>query len=206
LEDEALRQELKEFGRLYPDLPDGFSFLLHHDVIKCPNGKDSVEKHVSWDDFSVNYSFDRLLCQDCRKKKDCWSRFTESGALRVHPMEILGVGSFLRRLNASEKEIQQYERRIIDRVPCTVGWTYARIKVDGHVIPCCKASGFPLGNIFEDSFSKIWASQAYSEFREKAKALSKRDPYFSAINCYKSCDNVGMNIGGYLRLQRIVTR
>ncbi len=201
LDDQILREELMEFGRLYSHLPGGFSYFPHHHAIRCPNGIGSAEKHILKDDYSVIFVFEQEECQQCYQKKECWENLTESGRLRLHPMEILGVGSFLRRLSSSEKEIQKYEGRIIDRLPCTVGWTYARVKVDGNVIPCCKASGFPLGNIFEDSFSNIWHSHVYSEFRKKAKELSKKDPYFSKINCYKSCDNVGMNMNSHLKLR-----
>ena len=200
LNDQTLEQELVEFGRLYRTLPKGFSYLPDHGAIRCPTGKQSIEKRLSTDDFSVTFVFDTAKCDTCRQKKNCWNQVIGSGQLRIHPMEILGVGSFMRRLKASKKEIQQYERHIIDRLPCTVGWTYARINVDGDVIPCCKAGKFPMGNIFIKPFSKIWEVAPYGEFRQKALELPKSHPYFEKIDCYKSCDNVGMNMNTYLKL------
>jgi hypothetical protein len=52
----------------------------------------------------------------------------------------------------------------------------------------------PLGNINRKSFIDIWNSHPYQEFRYKAKSLPKSKFYFREINCYKSCDNVGMNL------------
>ena len=201
LNDPILIDELKEFGRVHPKLPAGFSYKANNRVVRCPNGKESVERHISsTGHFSCTFVFDQRACQRCPQKEPCWTNTTQSGSLCVHFLEILGAGSFIRRLTSSKREIQEYEHKIIDRVPCTVGWTYARITVDGHVIPCCKASDFSLGNLHEDSFSRIWQSPVYSEFRQKAKALSKKDPYFNKISCYRSCDNLGMNLHTHLKL------
>ena len=193
-------EELKEFGRIYPILREEFSYDSDYNSISCPLDKKNIRRDISLNDSSATFVFNRYDCEQCAKRKDCWPGGIEIGRLRVHPMTILGAGSFLRRLTSSKREIQEYERKIIDRVPCTVGWTYARITVDGHVIPCCKASNFSLGNLHEDSFSRIWQSSVYAEFRQKAKELSKKDSYFSKINCYRSCDNLGMNLHTYLRL------
>jgi radical SAM protein with 4Fe4S-binding SPASM domain len=198
-EDEVLCRELTEFGRIYPRLPEGFSYLPFHNAVRCPCGVGSIEKHISWRKEPITFVFDPESCEHCAQRTACWERAAAGGRLNVHPVSILGGGSFLRRLGSSGLEIQQYERQIIDRVPCTVGWTYSRITVEGNVLPCCKASDFPLGNIHKDSFRRIWQSRAYSTFRQKAKELPKNDPYFSRIQCYKSCDNLGMNLMTHLR-------
>jgi len=199
-------EELKEFGRIYPVLREGFSYDPDYNSIRCSLDKKSILKDISFNNSSATFAFDRHDCEQCAKRKDCWTEGTQMGTIRVRPMTILGAGSFLRRLTSSKREIQEYELKIIDRIPCTVGWTYARINVDGNVIPCCKASDFSLGNLHEDSFSSIWQSADYSEFRQKAKELSKKDPYFSRINCYKSCDNLGMNLHTYLRLLNYIKK
>ena len=74
-----------------------------------------------------------------------------------------------------------------------MGWNYKRILHNGDVIPCCKAHKKPLGNLHEKGFREIWFSDRYNEFRLLAKNEKKSHPYFNAINCYKSCDNAGMN-------------
>jgi len=199
--DPILIDELKEFGRLCSKLPKGFSYRPNNGCVRCPNGKESVERRVSRAaQISCTFVFDQKDCNQCPQKNSCWIDATEFGRLHVHFMEIRGAGSFLRRLTSSKRENLLYDRKIIDRVPCTVGWTYARVTVDGNVIPCCKASNFPIGNLHKDSFSRIWQSPVYSEFRQKAKELSKKDPYFKKINCYKCCDNLGMNLHTYLRV------
>ena len=41
------------------------------------------------------------------------------------------------------------------------------------------------------------------KFRFNAKNLPKTDPYFSKINCIKSCDNWGMNLEIHKRLDEL---
>ena len=206
-DDKLFVEELKEFGRIYPTLPEGFSHLPEFKAIKCPQGKISIEKQVTGENsfgrgFCVSFVFDQKDCQQCRQKSTCWAHNKNFGHLRLYPMEILGLGSFIRRLTSYREKKQEYERQIIDHLSCTIGWTYARVTVEGNVIPCCKAHKLPLGNLFDDSFLKIWQGPIYKEFRQKAKNLSKEDKYFDKIKCYKSCDNVGMNLYTQLRLKK----
>ncbi|OQA58387.1 MAG: Antilisterial bacteriocin subtilosin biosynthesis protein AlbA [Candidatus Omnitrophica bacterium ADurb.Bin277] len=88
---------------------------------------------------------------------------------------------------------QKYEEEMINTIPCYVGWKYLRVLSTGEIIPCCKSVNHPLGNINQNSFSKIWNSSAYRKFRHNAKNLKKSHPYFKNIQCAKSCDNLGMN-------------
>jgi MoaA/NifB/PqqE/SkfB family radical SAM enzyme len=94
-----------------------------------------------------------------------------------------------RRLRNSRAAEGVYHSDYIDDIPCYAGWTVARVTADGGVCPCCKADRMPLGNIYRDSFSSIWYGAKYNKFRRKAKLLSKRDAYFSAISCWRVCDN-----------------
>ena len=206
LDNAVFKTELKEFGRLYPYLPKGFQYLDKNEKIRCPKGFESTQRSVSYTDFSIAYAFDKSICERCPEKKSCFRNDAGWGDFRIFPLSILGAGSFIRRLTHTRKAVQEYERQIIDQLPCTVGWTYARIKVNGHVIPCCKASDFPLGNIHEESFVNIWRSQSYATFRRKANTLTKSDTYFSRIDCYKSCDNLGMNLNTHLRLMRLTDK
>ena len=73
-----------------------------------------------------------------------------------------GIGSFLRRLLSVESNKGIYEQ-VASSFPCYVGWHYARVLTNGDVIPCCKASSHPLGNIYRNSFSEIWNSSAYED-------------------------------------------
>ena len=166
----------------------------------CPKGIGG-QVHRS-EDGLIDFIFPIDRCRICSNYIECTKFEDDQVRVQVRLINLLGIGSFLRRLTSSSDQNQEYERTIIDRVPCTVGWTYARVRVNGDVIPCCKADKSVFGNLKKDSFSNIWESSIYSEFRQKSKNLSKEDLYFHSINCYKSCDNIGMNINTHLKLQK----
>ena len=84
-----------------------------------------------------------------------------------------------------------------------MGWIFARILANGDVAPCCRGSDLPLGNINTDGFKKVWLGEKYAEFREKAKTLSKKDPYFEPIGCQKTCDNLMHNEVLHQRIQEL---
>jgi len=50
-------------------------------------------------------------------------------------------------------------------VPCYIGWTHSRVKVDGTVVPCgtCQVS---LGHLTERSFTEIWNGPGYRSLRK----------------------------------------
>jgi len=83
-----------------------------------------------------------------------------------------------------------YDAAVIDETPCTVGWIFCRVLADGSVVPCCRGSDLPLGNVSAEPFRAIWASERYAEFRHRALTLSKRDPYFAPLRCGTTCDNL----------------
>ncbi|MBN2120950.1 MAG: radical SAM protein [Candidatus Omnitrophica bacterium] len=118
--------------------------------------------------------------------------------IEVKLLNILGIEDFIRRISSPKVESGIYEQQL-NETPCYIGWYYVRILANGDVIPCCKASFHPLGNLYKRSFPKIWQSRSYNKFRFKAKELPKTDAYFSRINCLKSCDNWGMNLGIHQR-------
>ena len=63
----------------------------------------------------------------------------------------------------------------------------------GNVIPCCRGSKLPLGNINKTSFKKIWFDTQYNLFRKMAIHEKKSHPYFRGIDCYSGCDNYTEN-------------
>lgn len=119
---------------------------------------------------------------------------------------ILNFDDFIEKLTNSRASEGLYHTDVIDTMPCYMGWAGSRILANGDVVPCCKGDGHPLGNIFSDDFPKIWFSPRYDEFREKAKTLSKTNPYFSRINCGKVCDNWGFNRVIHERYRRYTER
>ena len=113
--------------------------------------------------------------------------------LGEYQKNILVFDDFLEKLTNSRAPEGVYHSDVIDTMPCYIGWSGCRILANGDVVPCCKGDRHPLGNIFVDSFPGVWYSPRYNEFREKAKLLSKSDPYFSRINCARVCDNWWFN-------------
>ncbi len=119
-------------------------------------------------------------------------------------LELENWEGFRRRVNSAEKQQRgEYDAEVIDALPCYVGWIFCRILANGDVVPCCRGSDFPLGNINTDGFRKTWTSPRYAEFRIKAKTLSKRDPYFAPIGCHMTCDNLMHNEMVQLRLKEM---
>ncbi len=119
-------------------------------------------------------------------------------------LELENWDGFRRRISsAGEQQDGEYDANIIDSIPCYVGWIFARILANGDVAPCCRGSDLPLGNINTDGFKKVWLGEKYAEFREKAKTLSKKDPYFEPIGCQKTCDNLMHNEVLHQRIQEL---
>ncbi len=107
---------------------------------------------------------------------------------------------FIHRIEKLNTASGAYDEDRIEEAPCYVGWLFARIMTTGDVVPCCKGHRMVLGNVYKDSFRKIWNSRKYRDFRYRAKNLKKSHPYFSVIGnaasnktgCY-NCDNLWQN-------------
>ncbi|MBL7196817.1 MAG: radical SAM protein [Candidatus Omnitrophica bacterium] len=204
----SIEEELKEFSGRFIRIP--LSFLLkewteHKDGVGeealhsliCPKGfatlPTKVNPLINEVDNKITFKFLKENCKKCSQFKSSCS-VDENSEINFNFLRIFSFGSFMRRLNSSNIYNHIYERGIIDNIPCYIGWIYSRVLSTGEVIPCCKAAFKPLGDIHKNSFLHIWDSCVYQEFRYKAKFLSKSNPYFKKINCYKSCDNVSMNL------------
>ena len=197
--DRFIKEEFLDFGKIWKDSKDNFCVSQYSDSLICKKGYKLKDRKIISPDLHPThethpavfwYKFKDIRCKTCGESVNC---LDNEGLIDLKFLNILGIGSFLRRLLHSDLEKGIYEKKI-NSIPCYVGWYYSRILTDGSVIPCCKASDFPLGTLKKDSFSKIWNSSCYREFRFKAKNLSKNDSYFSKINCIKSCDNWGVNL------------
>jgi radical SAM protein with 4Fe4S-binding SPASM domain len=152
-------------------------------------------------DSSIFFGFPPGECRSCEALVDC-SIDPITLTVRAPYLSLQGFGSFWRRVSGEGGEGAR-DAAIVDKIPCTIGYTYARVQATGHVIPCCKAATFPIGNILEKSFEEIWTSEAYEEFRHKAASLPKSDPYFDPMGCYKVCDNLGHNMITHATLQSL---
>lgn len=117
-------------------------------------------------------------------------------------LEILNWDNFYRRVSSSFAGEGRYDKGLLDSLPCYVGWTFARILADGNVNSCLKSHRFPIGNIYKESFSKIWNSSRQIEFRRNALGPKEGNPFFKLmgndpglnLGCYKSCDDIGRNL------------
>ncbi len=117
-------------------------------------------------------------------------------------LKILNWDHFYRRSSNVFAEDGQYDKGLLDELPCYVGWTFARILADGNVNSCLKSHRFPVGNIYRDRFSKIWNSEKQKEFRRNALRPKEGNQFFAKIGndpslklgCYKSCDDIGRNL------------
>jgi MoaA/NifB/PqqE/SkfB family radical SAM enzyme len=119
-------------------------------------------------------------------------------------LELENWEGFRRRIASTrQQQVGQYDAAVIDEIPCYVGWIFCRILANGDVAPCCRGSNKPMGNINTDGFKKVWRSETYDEFRDKAKTLSKSDPYFEPIGCNMTCDNLMHNETVHRRLAEL---
>jgi MoaA/NifB/PqqE/SkfB family radical SAM enzyme len=80
------------------------------------------------------------------------------------------------------------------KIPCTIGFTYARFEVDGTVRPCC-ISPSSMGNIFKDKLDHIWNSDQYENWRGKFLSIHKTHFHEteSEYNYCKMCPHVPLN-------------
>jgi MoaA/NifB/PqqE/SkfB family radical SAM enzyme len=190
-------EEQGEFARFLQRhrLPGDFRFCLD-DIrrwetycrrgVHCSRVYEEIER-----DSAIFFGYPGRECHGCMAVVDC-SIDPLTLTVRAPYLSLQGFGSFWRRVRGGSSS--ERDARVVDKVPCSVGYTYARVQATGHVIPCCKAADMPLGNILEQSFEEIWFSDAYDEFRRNAIALPKSDPYFAPMECYKVCDNLGHNM------------
>ncbi|MDP8224728.1 MAG: radical SAM protein [Candidatus Lernaella stagnicola] len=171
-----------------------FDVLCHRKEWRLEIEEDNVVENA------LIFYYPRHECERCPDNPQC-AIDKERYAIKVEFLSFLGYGVFLRRIQAGEGS--GYDAEMVDKIPCSIGWTYARVKTDGSVIPCCKADDLPMGNLHEADFRTIWTGETYREFRRKALTTPKSDPYFSVIGCYQACDNLGHNRGAHERIGRL---
>lgn len=114
-------------------------------------------------------------------------------------LHLFKFDQFLRRISGAHTTTGEHDKTIIDSMPCTVGWQFARVMADGDLNGCLKAHRIPIGNLHRSSFRDLWTGDQQRDWREKTNVLVKNDPWFSnigndpaaKIGCYKSCDDLG---------------
>jgi MoaA/NifB/PqqE/SkfB family radical SAM enzyme len=122
-------------------------------------------------------------------------------------MALARASSFGIRTNITEFERQtlpglatgNYTLEAYSKIPCYIGWTYARILCDGSVVPCCGCHNYIIGNLRDRTLKDIWHSKEYDEFRKESINIRKDHSIAGKCNCH-SCVHYGMNLGIYRSL------
>ncbi|MBM3250565.1 MAG: radical SAM protein, partial [Candidatus Omnitrophica bacterium] len=141
----------------------------------------------------------RRALEEAEKACSAWEKLPSSKRPKLDYFD-----GFIARLKEESACSGDYDRQRINKVPCYVGWTFARIVADGDVSCCCRGVKKPMGNINKQDFKEIWSSPKYNEFRTKAKYLPKTESYFSEIGCLKMCDNLMHNEEMHKRIRPLV--
>lgn len=149
----------------------------------------------------------RQLCAKIKSKLDRHNRIRDTGVL------IFQFEQFLRRISVTKDAKEaKYDRNIIDRMPCYIGWLFVRIIPNGEVHSCLKAHRSPTGSLYLNRFSEIWNSEKQVHFRKKTLVHKKSDLFFRLIGndpnikeagCYKSCDDIGRNTWMHNRMKML---
>jgi len=63
---------------------------------------------------------------------------------------------------------------------CHFLWQEGWIETNGNVISCCNIDRSVMGNIYQESFTKIWNNEKYQDMRRR---LNSADPYTSCKYC-----------------------
>jgi len=132
--------------------------------------------------------------------------------LRKNGKRILfDFNEFMRRISASGMTNGEYDKDVVNAIPCYAGWLFARLNANGTINSCLKSHRIPVGSIYDNRFAQIWNSEKQREFRKKTLCFMKDDPYFSLIGnnpyvtagCWRGCDDLGLNIRTY-RILRLI--
>jgi MoaA/NifB/PqqE/SkfB family radical SAM enzyme len=63
-------------------------------------------------------------------------------------------------------------QNLYTKIPCTIGYTYSRIEVDGTMKLCC-VSNHTIGNINDGSFEEVWQGPRAEAFRKKLLQINR---------------------------------
>lgn len=114
-------------------------------------------------------------------------------------LKTLNIGRFEDRKNEFLPKNFEYSRYKDDslmykagrRENCSVPWYFTAITSKGDVFVCCKCDNnkdYVMGNIFKNSFDKIWQGDKYTEFRKGIlKDINSRK---ICLNCSRNLDTI----------------
>lgn len=92
-----------------------------------------------------------------------------------------------------------YSRNLYRKIPCYIGFTYARVKVDGDIAPCCGCYEWSMGNLNDTSFDNIWKGKQYAEFRKVSGKIFRYGGKISGCGC-DSCVHSSGNLAIYKKI------
>ncbi len=126
-------------------------------------------------------------------------------------IQVLQFEQFIRRVRSDSAGNAEYDKEVLEEMPCYVGWIFTRILADGNVNFCLKAHRVPVGNIYAHTFSRIWNGRRQREYRRRALCAPRNDPFFSLIGndpdstngCFKGCDDLARNIRMHKKMQSL---
>ena len=115
-------------------------------------------------------------------------------------IRVYGFDDFKRRLLSNHAGKGFYEVGTAKQIPCYAGWVFSRITADGNVNFCLKTDEFPVGNIYKNSFRRIWFSKDYAMFRKMRITGQENNRY--SLRCNTTCDNYDQNMMVHEKLLR----
>jgi radical SAM protein with 4Fe4S-binding SPASM domain len=89
-------------------------------------------------------------------------------------------------------------RAVWEKLPCYIGWTNTRIRVNGDVVPC-DTCNWVMGNINRQPLRDIWNGPEYREFRRLGRRLGGIGAGGRACICDFCC-----HILGHARIHRVL--
>ena len=158
------------------------------------------------DKLLLNNKEANALLENCKSLKEKYNNTHFKNKIKL-----LGLEQFMRRISNSDAKLAEYDSDVIETMPCYAGWAFVRILADGNVNSCLKSHRFPVGNILEQDFCKIWNGPRQRYFRENTISFKKDSRLFSLIGndpdssmgCYKSCDNIGHNMNMHEKISSL---
>ena len=140
-------------------------------------------------DLCSDIGFDKLTFQvhltDWGKIE--WRKINNQQQINIQDRIILETLEKIKKKSAKEKiKIEIFKENLLSyEKQCDWPWTSTYLSKTGDIVPCCiigdeKVESF--GNVNDQSFSDIWNSEKYIEFRDKIK---KNEIPEYCKNCYK---------------------
>jgi hypothetical protein len=200
---EVVREELLQLMRRFGDpisngdtlrlstgsgWPDGFGLESRdrETPCVCPAGVEAlrIDRHNS--DPSARYArFDPETCRDCHLLSGC--PVDRIGFhLRLPLASVEGASQLVSDLEDPDCGLGRLSR-LVDHMPCLVGWDTARIDLRGDLYLCPESGVEPLGNVLEADLVDLWYGPEANEFRYLGQIGARVRPTVDRMVCRQRC-------------------